>query len=752
MELSNKPLSREHFLRQYGATVTLSTLWFWLEGCPKPKGTTNTAASPFAPLKPGESISGFYEIPEHLTPWESSASLQEIANAFKGIADKIIAKAEKQLARTELPAEDRIAFLLTVASMHAYKGQPEKAYGVLQQARAFVEPDPKLAHEWLYTLIFFLGVTAMRQGENENCVLCIGEGACILPIAPGAVHTKKDGSTRAIKHFTEYLAEFPEDLETRWLLNLAHMTLGEHPAKVDPRYLISLDHYYKPELTLGKFKEIGAQVGVNRLNLGGGGIMDDFDNDGFLDIVATSWDATHPMVYYRNKGDGTFEDRTNAAGLSGQLGGLYCVQGDYNNDGHLDFFICRGAWFRMPMRPSLLRNNGDGTFTDVTEAAGLAFPVNSISASWADYNNDGLLDLFICCEAQQNRLYRNNGNGTFTEVAVDAGVAGIDGMYKGAAWIDFDNDGWPDLYVNNLSGTPTLYRNNHDGTFTDVTMEMGIDGPKGGFACWAFDYNNDGFLDIFATSYDHSVAEIVKGIIGQPHTLNGNRLWRNDGGKKFVDVTKEAGLDMVFATMGSNFGDFDNDGFLDIYLGTGDPNYTSLVPNRLFKNDDGKRFVEVTGDSGTGHLQKGHGTACGDWDNDGNVDIFIEMGGAVPGDQFRNCLFQNPGHDNHWLTVKLIGKKTNRSAIGARIKVVTAGPTPLTVHRHVSSGSSFGASPLQQTIGVGKATKIATLEITWPTSKTTQVFTDIAVDQFIEITEFEKAYKPTPRKRIVVKG
>ncbi len=149
---------------------------------------------------------------------------------------------------------------------------------------------------------------------------------------------------------------------------------------------------------------------------------------------------------------------------------------------------------------------------------------------------------------------------------------------------------------------------------------------------------------------------------------------------------------MVFAAMGCNFGDFDNDGWLDFYLGTGDPDLGTLVPNRMFKNLSGSRFAEITGTSGTGHLQKGHGVACGDWDNDGDLDIFIEMGGAVNGDKYHNIMFQNPGQGNNWLTVKLVGKKTNRAAVGARIKVVTAGKDPLTIHRHVTSGSSFGAT------------------------------------------------------------
>jgi hypothetical protein len=321
---------------------------------------------------------------------------------------------------------------------------------------------------------------------------------------------------------------------------------------------------------------------------------------------------------------------------------------------------------------------------------------------------------------------------------------------KGCTWIDFDNDGYPDLFLDLADTQGTLYRNNRDGTFTDVTSSMGIDGPYRGFSCWAWDYDNDGWLDIFATCYDRTVADVVLGMLGQPHSCHSNRLFRNLNGNGFENVTRQTGLDLVFATMGSNYGDFDNDGFLDMYLGTGEPQLGTLVPNRMFKNVGGERFAEITASSGTGNLQKGHGVACGDWDRDGDVDLFVEMGGTVNGDKYHNILFQNPGQGNHWLTVKLIGKKTNRAALGARIKLVTAGEQPLTVHRHVSSGSSFGANPLQQTIGLAKADRVALLEIQWPTSGTTQVFRDIAADQAIEITEFDVSYrslnwKPIPR-------
>jgi hypothetical protein len=200
--------------------------------------------------------------------------------------------------------------------------------------------------------------------------------------------------------------------------------------------------------------------------------------------------------------------------------------------------------------------------------------------------------------------------------------------------------------------------------------------------------------------------------------------------------------------MGMNFGDFDNDGFLDFYLGTGDHDLATLVPNRLFKNVAGQRFADVTASSGTGNLQKGHGVGCADWDRNGTVDIFIQMGGPLPGDRYHNILFQNPRQGNNWLSVKLVGKKTNRAAIGARIKAIASSEKPLTVHRVVSSGCSFGGSPLEQHIGLAKSDEVATLEIYWPTSDTTQVFHAVPANRAIEITEFATEYRTLNRPTV----
>ncbi|MDB5390416.1 MAG: hypothetical protein JWM11_6062 [Planctomycetaceae bacterium] len=688
-----------------------------------------------------------------LTPWESDASLEDYAEVYQKAIPQGLAAIEWHLQRGFHPL-----MLLQKTSLFHASGDTASAYQTLEDLQSRIA-GTSLDAEWLYTVIYFKGVTALRIGENENCILCRGESSCILPIVPTAIHTNPKGSRLAIQHFTEYLSTFPDDLEVKWLLNLAHMTLGEHPAKVDPRYLLKLDSWTKSEFDVGKFRDVGHLVGVNRLNQSGGAILEDFDNDGLLDFIITCWAPSEPMAFYHNQGNGKFEDRTKAAGLEKQVGGLYCVQTDYNNDGFMDIFIPRGSWLpeNLSQRPSLLRNNRDGTFTDVTEAAGLMALTNSTSATWADFDNDGRLDLFVCCRKLPSLLYRNKGDGTFEEVIGRLGLTEDLTGCLGAAWVDIDNDDYPELFVNishGMSGNggsecARLFRNNRDGTFTDFTKQMGIDGPNSGFSCWAFDFDNDGWLDIFATTGVHTVGEVVQGLLDEPTVRQCTaRLWRNLEGKGFQDVTKTAGLTKVYAPMGSNFGDIDNDGYLDFYLGTGNPGLGTLIPNRLFKNVAGKRFAEVTASSRTGHLQKGHAIAFGDWDRNGTADIFIELGVAIHGDRYHNVLFQNPGHGNNWLSIKLIGNKTNRAAIGARIKLVTAGDQPLAVHRHVSSGSSFGANPLELHCGLGKANRVARLEVHWPTSGTTQVFNDIAANQGIEIAEFASDYRKLDQKPI----
>jgi len=720
------------------------------------RGASSTPLPPGpAPRRPVDT-SAFSLVGKLITPWDSRASLADVAAIWDRVGFRLIESMKlAEPAPAGQPGGERISGQLLRASFLNFEGDVAGAAAVLTDLRATVEPDEALARDWLATIAYVQGVTGLRRGENENCVHCRGASACILPIGAQAVHREPTGSREAVRHFTELLEAqvrdgLPDDLEVRWLLNLAHMTLGEWPEGIDPRFRLPLDRFLAGEAGIGRFEDVSHLVGLDGTNQAGGAILEDMDGDGLLDAVFSTMEPTKHLSVYRSRGDGTFEDRTAASGALDQLGGLYCVQTDYDNDGRPDIWVARGAWLTCPIRQSLLRNRGDGTFEDVTERAGLAEPVDSNTATWADYDNDGFLDVFVCSEQQPNKLYRNRGDGTFEERASLAGVAGGDRMVKGAAWIDYDNDGWPDLFVNILHGSARLYHNERDGSFREVTRSMRIDGPQVGFSCWAFDYDNDGWQDIFASCYDRSTSDVVKGLIGQPHGLETCRLYRNLEGRGFRDMAKEAGLDAVYATMGSNFGDFDGDGFLDIYLGTGEPGLGMLVPNRMFRNVGGRRFADVTSPSGTGHLQKGHGVSCGDWDRDGDVDLLVELGGAVPGDRYHNVLFRNPGSGNGWITLKLVGVKTNRAAIGARIRIVTDGGQ--TVHRHVSTGSSFGANPLEQTIGLGSAKRIATLEIRWPTSGTTQVFQDVPIDQRIEITEFADSWRPAAVPAIAPPG
>lgn len=696
-------------------------------------------------------LSGYLAATKYIKNWPENATLQQVAESWRDLAPQLVGQMNRYLADPGLSNAQRLEVLVEKATIESFQSRPDEAYRSLEEAKTLALAHPELKSEWLYTLIYAQGVMGLRIGEDENCILCMGESSCILPISRAAVHANPRGSELAIKRFTEYLRQFPDDLGAKWLLNLANMTLGRHPDGVPPEHRLSLDRFSHSEFDIGAFRDVAREVGVNRFNQAGGAIMDDFDDDGRYDIFLTSWDALESAAFYHNDGDRGFTDLTKKAGLLEELGGLNCVQADYNNDGYLDVFIPRGAWLMTPIRPSLLENRGGGVFVDVTEKAGLAAPLNSIAAQWADYDNDGFLDLFVCAERQRSRLYRNRGDGTFEEVGSRFDFSDLyDKQTKGCAWIDYDNDDYPDLFLTNLTGTGELYRNDRKGGFTRATGKLGIAGPKAGFGCWAWDYDNDGWLDLFATSYQRTLPGVVKGILGEPIDEPANRLYRNNRGERFEDKTREAGLNSIFAAMGCNFGDFDNDGYLDMYLGTGEPSIATLVPNRLFKNVAGLRFAEITGTSRTGHLQKGHGVAIGDWDRDGALDIFIETGGASPGDRYHDLLFKNPGQKNHWLSIKLIGQKSNRSAIGARIKVVTAGEKPHLVHRHVSSGSSFGANPLEQHIGLGDADRVADLEVHWPTSGRTQVFHNIPADRAIEIRELEDAYRTLERPVIKI--
>jgi hypothetical protein len=696
-------------------------------------------------------------------------SLEELREALKGRGRRGIADLRFQFEQLKLDsaptlqqAVKAIPLVRSIAFLYMYEGKFAEANEWLHQGLALSQRS-EISPEIQANFHILLGVAALRRGEVENCIDCSGPSSCIYPLDLEAMHRQQLGSRDAIKEITAYLQSAPGDLRARWLLNIAYMTLGEHPDQVPKAFVISRDAFHSTR-DVGKFENVASKVGLGARgpNMAGGSIFDDFTGDGLPDLLTATVDADLGASLFVNRGDGTFEDRSSSAGLLSQIYVLNLAQGDFDNDGNSDVVMLRGAW-QDRARLSLLRNKGGGVFEDVTIASGLGEPLSTESAVWGDYDQDGRLDLFVCGEYHRDksdhvdlsRLYHNEGNGTFKNVAESAGIV-IEQICKGSAWGDYDGDGRLDLFVSVYDGDCRMYHNEGNGKFKDVAKELGLVGPshRHCFACWFWDFDNDGRLDLFVNDYYAVGSDVVAYHLGLKEKDAGHpHLYRNLGEKRFADVSLEAGLEAPITAMGANFGDIDNDGFLDAYFGTGGMAYAGLIPNVMLKNIDGRRLEDVTESSRTGHLQKGHGVSFADWDCDGDLDIFCVLGGAYPGDQSYNALFQNPGHGRQWLKVKLIGTRSNRPAIGARIQAEFSekGGAARSVYRTVGNNGSFGGSTWVQMIGLGDARTVLRLTVTWPGGQSKQTFENIPAGQSIEITEGSDSYKTLKQPPLVAK-
>jgi hypothetical protein len=723
--------------------------------------------------------SGFTLATTFMPPVADRGDLDQVAAAIRRRAQRGIAEVERTLAKVDPSSPEgpqlRVKFLRELALLHLYEGDFAEADRRLELAATAAE-HPLVPVGLRANLDALRAVSALRRGETENCVACVGPSSCIWPIAPGALHLLPDGATEAVDRLSSYVERRPEDLSMRWVLGIALTVLGRDPSGVLPLDPPPID------AAVRRLDNVAQPAGLlsRGPDMAGGSVFDDFDNDGLPDLFWTSYETDTGARLFLNNGDGTYTDASADAGLDPQILAVNCAHADFDNDGHLDVLLLRGGW-ENPAPMGLLRNLGGGRFEDVTKSAGLLGPIASQSAAWGDFDLDGHLDLFVCGESRGGglessslfadldsldgdersrlcRLYRNNGDGTFADVTAAAGVA--NGRYaKGASWGDLDDDGLPDLYVSNMAGPNRLYRNDGDGTFTDLAPELGVAGPRDGFACWWFDFDNDGHLDIFTTDYSSDLLDFVADQVDAPGPsrpsspanlgpdglfqaeLEGKpmpRLYRNNGDGTFTDLAAGLGLDRVVLPMGASFGDVDGDGYLDVYLATGRPGYSYLMPNVLLRNDAARRFVDATASSGTGHLQKGHGVSFADEDGDGDLDLFVQLGGAVPGDRSYNALFRNPGHGHRWVTLKLVGTRSNRSAVGARIRVDVRDPdgSARSIHRLVSGGSSFGGNALAQTIGLGDASAIESVTIRWPVADARpQALLDVPIDRAVEVVE-----------------
>ena len=644
--------------------------------------------------------------------------------------------------------KDKLTMQLRYADQILKAGKNEAAImefqDIVTQLGDQLNPQTKPVYE-------LLALAYLRLGEQQNCINTHTAESCVLPIKGEGVYKMTSGSESAVKIFERVLKDFPEDVQSRWLLNLAYMTLGKWPQSVPKQHLIP-ETLFKSKGNI-RFRDVAIPLGLDVRGISGGVCLDDFDNDGNIDLFVTSYGLRDQCRFFKNNGDGTFVERTKEANLTGIVSGLNTMHADYDNDGDRDILILRGAWLVGGTHPnSLLRNNGNGTFTDVTIESGLLSFHPTQAADWADFDGDGWLDLYIANETQDPKrpnaceFYHNNGNGTFTNIAAQLKMDFI-GFFKAATWGDINNDQRPDLYISNLYGDNKLLVNRGGNTpgnwkFEDIAKKSGAVGSQHTFPSFFFDYDNDGLDDIFCSDFsidlkDQGPRPYIMELLGKQPPGDWTCLYHNKGNETFTNMNRQAGLNTITYGMGNSFGDLDNDGWTDIYLGTGKPDLTSLIPNRMFHNVNGQRFEDISM-NGFGQIQKGHGVAFADLDNDGDQDIYVVVGGAFEGDISNSILMENPGNENHWITIFCEGKTCNRDAVGAKIKVTTLqkNGSKRAIWSTVGTGGSFGSSSLRQEMGLGQATAIESIEITWPKPGLPKsVFTNIPMDGFIKLVE-----------------
>ncbi|MGH9721656.1 MAG: FG-GAP-like repeat-containing protein [Bryobacteraceae bacterium] len=552
----------------------------------------------------------------------------------------------------------------------------------------------------------------------------------------------------AARHFYEATQVINNSIG-QWLLRVALDQIKGQPPPLPASVMFpmaepAIDPANPPLL---KFENMAKELGVNRLDGNGTCAWADYDGDGKLDL-ALAGSGTF-MALYRNEG-ARFRDVTREAGLEKVPSGYSLNFIDYDNDGRPDLYISMNGW-NGPMRNRLFHNAGNGRFDDVSRASGAGDPGSGFVSVWGDLDNDGFLDFVVANgvlkDGSTPQIYRNNGpvggNVTFTNMTK---AAGIDEPPQygaiGAALGDYDRDGDLDILINGLGSAPNrLYRNDGKWRFKEVSREAGVvQPPHNGFVCFFVDYNNDGWPDILTTSlapWPAVVEGLKKGFsVASRQALHPDtvRLFRNNGSGKFTDVTLEARLFYPMGVMGAGVADVDNDGFIDFYFGTGDPQLTRLEPNRFFRNNGDGTFSDLTRYVGFERPgNKGHGVTFIDVDEDGDLDIYAQLGGHYAGDHAENAFYRNLlASRNHWLQIDLLGTRSNRSAVGAAIEAKVGG---LTMFREVKGGEGFGATnPARVHFGLGKHEKLDSLEIFWPGGKR-QKIEGVSANQILKVKE-----------------
>ncbi len=592
-----------------------------------------------------------------------------------------------------------------------------------------------------------LGEMYIKCGLHDHAARELSSAAKTPSTRARALHELSVAHYRAARYResidagVQAMAANPKNERVRGLLWLAAQALGGYPESVPAEYRMEAKTGYAPPDV--EYENIAPRIGVCKTNSGRGSVVFDYNNDGYLDIAITGPHSGCSL--YRNNGDGTFTDVSVESGMDACVNGFAIVAGDYDNDGFQDLFVTRLGFYHG--RASLYHNNGDGTFTDVTEEAGLNTWGPTFTAHWVDYDCDGYLDLFVSYNIAEvfdrhssNRLFHNNGDGTFTDVTAKAGLY-TSFATIGSSWGDYNNDGYPDLFLSSFMGRPMLFRNNGDGTFTDVSLKAGFTDHLFGFVCAFCDYDNDGWMDIaqFVWSDHEDYVHTLRYGKG-PADAYPMRIYHNNRDGTFTVKDREIGLDGCWGTMSANLGDINNDGHLDIVLGNGSPRMERIEPSTLLQSD-GKQFHNVTFSAGLPFGGKGHGVNFADLFGDGRLSVIIADGGAYPGDLNSTSIYYPKKRPGNYLNVRLAGTRSNPDAIGARVTLITRDARQV---REITAGTGFGSLPYEQHFGLGKHRKIDALEIRWP-SGLQQRIENPPINDTIRVIEgqsgWEKVYK-----------
>jgi tetratricopeptide (TPR) repeat protein len=595
-----------------------------------------------------------------------------------------------------------------------------------------------------------LGRTYVKCGLYDHAVKELEEAAQDAGVRELAMHEcsvahfRAGRFEKAVRASVEALKANPENERARSWLWLSARSLGGYPEYVPTEFRFEIQTGNHP--TKLHYDDVAAKIGLDKTSAGRGSAIFDYNNDGYMDVMIAA--AHGGANLYRNNGDGTFTDVSIESGIDQCVNGFAITVGDYDNDGYPDLYVTRLGFYGG--QGTLYHNNGDGTFTDVTEKAGVSSWGPAFTACWIDYDNDGFLDLFIANNLGgifdrhvNNRLFHNNGDGTFTEVTDEAGLSAL-APTIGSCWGDYNNDGYPDLFISSGLGRAQLFRNNGDGTFTEVSIEAGLGEYIVGSTCFFCDYDNDGWLDIvqFAWSDHEDVVHTMK--TGQaPHDGQPLRIYHNNRNGTFTMKNRELGIVECWGTMSGNCADLNNDGHLDLMLGNGSPRMDRVEPLVVLEND-GHTFRNVTFSSGMPFEGKSHGTNAGDLFGDGRMSIIVAAGGAYPGDLLTTSVYYPNQLLGNYLNVRLAGTKSNRSAIGARITIHAGGGVQM---REVQGGTNFGCLPFEQHFGLGTLESVEAIEIRWP-SGLKQRFENLPINDTIRIVEgqdgWEKVYQPKP--------